>query len=166
MEEATLGRHEGVVNHCAFAPDGQWAFSAGGTTVRLWDLKTNREAATFHVQAELREMKGNGGWNLAVGDEIGRVFLLRPERVTYGAALVTLVYLYRFGSRGWDEKPTAVCPWCGCRFEGDAKAIDAILSTRRESGLLPSDPQLVFECPGCARSLRFNPFIVDNRDRY
>ena len=84
-------------------------------------------------------MKATGGWNLAVGDEIGRVFLLKPESVTYRAALVTLGNLYRFESRAWDEKPTAVCAWCGCRFEGESKAVDAIMCISRGSGLLSSD---------------------------
>jgi hypothetical protein len=28
------------------------------------------------------------------------------------------------------------------------------------------DPRLLSKCPHCHKPLRFNPFIVDNRDRY
>lgn len=28
------------------------------------------------------------------------------------------------------------------------------------------EPRLLLECPLCKKPLRFNPFIVDNRDRY
>jgi hypothetical protein len=77
----------------------------------------------------------------------------------------------------WDREITAQCSWCGRRFSPEGTAVDAIKDITRNAGLrlgqsacteLPEeawdDPRLQAECPHCRRALRFNPFIVDNRE--
>jgi len=57
--------------------------------------------------------------------------------------------------------------------------LEVIRSINREAGLRPDqspclelpdeaweEPRLLSECPLCHKPLRFNPFIVDNRERY
>ncbi|MCD4786010.1 MAG: DUF4062 domain-containing protein [Candidatus Eremiobacteraeota bacterium] len=87
----------------------------------------------------------------------------------------------------WDENITALCLWCGKRFIVDNRILNTIMEIRRNAiegkiktgaSLRPSqitnisipdsaweDPRLLSKCPVCEKSLRFNPFIVDNRGR-
>jgi WD40 repeat protein len=79
----------------------------------------------------------------------------------------------------WDGDITARCDWCGRRFAPKQDVLDAVKGIVRGVGLkhseapcveLPdeawNDPRLLAECPNCGQLLRFNPFVVDNRDRY
>jgi hypothetical protein len=58
-------------------------------------------------------------------------------------------------------------------------AVNRIAAITRNAGLAPADspcgklpaeawaePHLRGECPLCHEPLKFNPFVVDNRDRY
>jgi WD40 repeat protein len=80
---------------------------------------------------------------------------------------------------GWDEHLTALCPWCGQRFIVEKDILAVIRDIQGQSGLTPDhspclslpdeaweEPRLLSECPKCHKPLKFNPFIVDNRDRY
>jgi WD40 repeat protein len=71
---------------------------------------------------------------------------------------------------------TAVCPWCGARFQVPEPVLDAIAAcTAHIAGGQPpcpvlqakswDDPRLVSECSRCGKPLRFNPFVVDNAGR-
>jgi WD40 repeat protein len=78
----------------------------------------------------------------------------------------------------WDTKPTARCEWCGWRFNPSLVVLDAIYEITKSSGLTSEqspclglaleawdEPRLLSVCSFCHRPLRFNPFIVDNRER-
>jgi WD40 repeat protein/Cdc6-like AAA superfamily ATPase len=97
--------------------------------------------------------------------------------------IITPYRLWLFGkdcNRGvWDKKIKASCKWCGQRFAVTDKILDIIKGINREAGLTPDqspclelpdeawdEPRLLSECPHCHKPLKFNPFIVDNSDRY
>jgi hypothetical protein len=77
------------------------------------------------------------------------------------------------------DDPNFICLWCGKRAAVSPRVRDQLvliadhsrLSSRQSPCLnLPSeaweDPRLLSECAQCHQPVRFNPFIVDNRDRY
>jgi WD40 repeat protein len=92
----------------------------------------------------------------------------------------------------WNAEPTAKCGWCGERSSVPSTILRAIQGYKRhggETGILKTvaakllrrpnkpkskrlaveawvDPRLASKCSCCNQPLRFNPFIVDNRDRY
>jgi WD40 repeat protein len=79
----------------------------------------------------------------------------------------------------YDDNVTAACPWCGQRFTPAGVVLDAIASITRNTGLTPGqspclqlpdvaweEPCLLSKCTRCSGRLRFNPFVVDNRDRH
>lgn len=65
------------------------------------------------------------------------------------------------------------------RFPVNEPILEVTRAINREAGLTPDkspslelpdeawdEPRLLSECPLCPKPLKFNPFIVDNRDRY
>jgi len=71
----------------------------------------------------------------------------------------------------YDERVTAVCPWCAVRFEPRISVLECVYATGAlDGGLAPSlqlpidawdDPRLTDECCHCRRPVQFNPFVVD-----
>lgn len=66
---------------------------------------------------------------------------------------------------------------CGQRHEVADKLLDVIKEINIKAGISPDqspcaslppeaweDPRLLSECPHCHKPLRFNPFVVDNKD--
>lgn len=79
----------------------------------------------------------------------------------------------------YTDIPVADCPWCENRFQISSRILDTIRRLNGDAGLeemgspcleLPEEawdePKLLSECPSCRKPLKFNPLIVDNRDRY
>lgn len=93
----------------------------------------------------------------------------------------------------WDENIKATCQWCGQCFPVSENILNLIRTMPRKPdnildfirniahkiGLAPSqspyenlpaaawgEPGLLSECPHCNKPLKFNPFVVDNRECY
>jgi hypothetical protein len=79
----------------------------------------------------------------------------------------------------WDDALTAVCDGCGQRFPAPPAILDTIAAigceARHGHDDLPTlgppaeawdEPRLLSECPLCHERLQFNPFVVDDQDRY
>ena len=79
----------------------------------------------------------------------------------------------------WADAITSSCPWCGERAPVEPALLDVISGIIRNAGLsegqspclsLPGEawdePKLLSECSKCGGKLKFNPFIVDNRELY
>jgi len=87
----------------------------------------------------------------------------------------------------WDDAVTAACQACGQRFPAPAPILETIAAITRSAGLGPDDnpfpveegpvparlpaeawddPRLLSECSVCHEPLKFNPFVLDNWDRY
>jgi hypothetical protein len=179
-EEATLVGHTDQVQACVYSPDGKRIFSvAVDGALRIWDSQTKEQIACFLASVGLKSLAfGGGGHAIAAGDQLGGVYLLRLLNVQVEPGLVTLVNLYRANKDRWDETPTAGCVWCGKRFVPLPAVLDAVVGIVRNANLsrdesactnLPreawDEPRLLCACPHCSQPLRFNPFVVDNRDR-
>jgi hypothetical protein len=70
-----------------------------------------------------------------------------------GPPIITAVRLWHFGDNGapghWNDRLTALCPWCGRRFPvGD--------------GLLGR--QIACPLDACGKPLQLNAFVVDGRE--
>lgn len=147
--------------------------------VRAWDLETGQQTGEFivgqPVNATAVSLAGRG---LAVGGDVGDVYLLRLEVRGSSPLWATAVRLYQHSLHEWDREITAMCHWCGSRFVPSANALDTIEGITHAAALredqspcleLPDEawqePSLVSECAHCHEPLRFNPFMVDNRDR-
>jgi WD40 repeat protein len=127
---------------------------------------------------------------LVAGTSRGRVDILRLEGARHGATLpllgpriITPVRLWFCGpgvtGGRWDDALTVLCDACGQRLPAPAVILDTIAAITRTARIGPHDspylslpaeawdePRLVSECPLCHEPLKFNPFVVDNRDRY
>ncbi|TVU52285.1 MAG: hypothetical protein EA414_18185, partial [Arthrospira sp. PLM2.Bin9] len=80
-ELATLSGHSSGVTAVAIAPDGKRAVSASrDNTLKLWDLATGEEIASFTAEAEFEACAvAPDGVTVVAGDESGRVHFLRLE---------------------------------------------------------------------------------------
>jgi hypothetical protein len=88
-------------------------------------------------------------------------------------------YYQEKGARlqSWDDSTTTVYLPCGQRIPVSEKASEVTSATNSDARLilchspcleLPyetwGEPRLLLECPLCRKRLKFNPFIVDNRE--
>lgn len=164
-------------------------------TLRLWDTESLSELCVFFADVYSVSIKLNTP-QLAIGDSGGSIHLLHAENFRIGTPITTAVHLYRFGKQSkwsrllqrkptdtisghWDREPTADCRWCGRRFVPSRVILDAIHGIAKNAQLSSEDvpsvklpdeawdeKRLVSECRNCHQPVKFNPFIVDNRDRY
>jgi len=127
-------------------------------------------------------------WEIETGELVSVCFTKNPQMTAsffHPDEKQTIIpcRLWRYGGNGlsgkWDEQISATCKKCGGRFPVAEKILDVIKAINRTANLsrdqspcleLPDeawdDPRLLSECPLCHKPLKFNPFIVDNRDRY
>jgi hypothetical protein len=122
------------------------------------------------------------GRSIALGDWLGQVLVISVENIGLSAPIYTPVRiaLSEPGKNNlrWDGSISTTCYWCGKRFAAAEEVLDAIGTHRHDVSLLPEesldlgllpdawdDPRLLSECPRCHQPLRYNPFIVDNRDQ-
>jgi hypothetical protein len=170
-----------MVSGCAFSGDGLRIISGSwDKTVRVWDAQTGDELCVLLTQGEVFSLAlGAAGSLVTAGDQLGTVYILNPLGFKCEVPAVTAAHIYSFDARAFDARPTAVCPWCGFGFVPPGGIEETIRKSMEGAGLeeasaqfaeLPNDawddPRLLSECPQCHKPLRFNPFIVDNRNRY
>jgi len=149
-------------------------------TLRVWDVETGRCCGVcYDASGYSCISKASPHGTLAVGTESGQVSIVKLRNLECKAPIVTAVRLWLFsaGHGRWDEDLTTVCPWCGNRITvpDDVKSgIDDIAEAcALPSGIVPSlgfsddawhEERLLSPCPTCRQEVRFNPFVVDNRD--
>ena len=181
----TLEWHSGSIKSVAITPDGHRALSGSwDETLRLWDIDTGVTLAVYQARKEvtsLSAIRANG--HFVLGTIVGEVIFLQPLNFPMQPPLVTPVRLWLPGLKArpghWDRSITISCPWCGQRFPVPKHLLKVIQALNQEAGLGPDDspclslpgeaweePRLLSQCPQCHKPLKFNPFIVDNRDRY
>jgi WD40 repeat protein len=164
--------------------------------VKVWDVNHAIEAAQFVTGSCVTAIAvGDAGRHIGVGTESGWAYVLRLQTHLPTVPVVTASYLYRFSRRRRDKRPSYQCAWCGLRLRLPSRIARAIRElnsdtdsqNRERQGLLDrlvyrrsrakvsfaalpveawDNPRLLSECAHCNQRLRFNPFIVDNRDRY
>jgi hypothetical protein len=148
-ELATLAGHTSSVDACAFSPDGSRIVSASADrTLKLWDVRTGAQIWEY-------ELGGNGdattwsprGRELAAGDSLGHLLILRLQNVTFGAVLVTP---WQHNAHRWipwrriDLGLHFGCPQCRVWSEVAASALGAVIP-----------------CPHCGESVKLNPFTIN-----
>lgn len=163
----------------AVTGDGQQVVSGSGDmTLRLWDIESGGCLGLSAQPAPVASVALRH--NLVVaGDAAGSIFFFDFHNRDAGIPLTTAVRLYRFDTESWDAEITALCECCGQRFSPEPSVLEAIRGISKEADLSPTqspcfylgpeawnEPSLLSECPQCCQPLRFNPFIVDNRERY
>jgi len=188
---ATLAGHTSSVEAFAYSPDGRRIVSGSlDQTLKEWDLEAVSELSAFVMGAAISAVSMARPAMLVAGDQLGRIHTLQLVGFEPDPLFVTLVRLWRFpgsgwrnrilsfGRRGeWAEHITARCRWCGQKFIPEPQVLNAVASIagnfnssprQSDRNALPSEafrePELFCDCPHCNKPLRFNPFIVDNRD--
>lgn len=173
-------------SRCAFSPGGLRlaATSQGGQMLEIWDL-VNLEQKHLY---SLGYCGGDFDWappghRLVVGTidgpVDGPVHILSLQGFRIETPVVTGVFLYLHERRRWDDKSTFVCKWCGRRCPLSASVSEVLRSIAGNVGHLGESARceelppeawdergLLSECPHCHRPLKFNPVVVDNRDRH
>lgn len=186
---ATLAAHlqsglDSNIKGAVFSSDGKRVVSASSDeTVRLFDAETGIELARFVAGAAVAALGIRpGGAEVAAGDRLGHVYVLRFEPRKPTATIVTAVRIWNFSRHtgfrrlirfrpagSWAPQVTAQCGWCGACFEIPASLRTCFkrLTIFTERGASRpatawNDPGLMLNCPACGQLLRFNPFVVDD----
>jgi WD40 repeat protein len=145
-ELATLAGHTHWVKACAFSPDGSRIVSASwDNTLKVWDAKTG-------VQILGYGLNGNGtalawsprGGDIAAGDSLGHVVILRLRNVRIGPVLVTP---WQHNLPPLDSLEAHLhfgCPLCRVWSEVPTSALGAVIT-----------------CPHCGGSIKLNPFTIN-----
>ena len=185
----TLEGHTDKVWAVCVTPDGRRAVSGSrDQTLRMWDLDTGESIAIYGSDAGSVLTAAQRFLVLVSGRSSGRVEFLRlVDRQArplplLGPRITTAQRLWLCGpgvvGGHWDDAFTAICEACGLRFPSPSAILDTIAAITRNARLGPDDspclklpaeawdePHLLSECLLCHEPLRFNPFVVDNRDR-
>ena len=168
----TLSGHNSSVIFCTFSPDGRFIVSVSSGdeitksvfwVLKIWEASTGKEIATFPGKTIATAFEvSKCGKKITIGDAVGRLYFLKLEGFTLGPAIVTAVRLWSYGKNGGpgslSTTSTTDCPYCGDRFKVPEQILNSISSNMYEKNF--SDPALIYNCPKCAKTLRFNPFLV------
>lgn len=169
----------------SITPDGKRAVSGSyDKTLRVWDIDDGRYLAIYLSNSPINNLSGMSvHGRLAFGTSTGEVILFKLHNFPMDVPIVTPMRIWLIGNNGtkgrWDNDITSTCLWCGTRFVVQDKILNAIRTINNNAGFTPDqspclelpaeawdEPRLLSECPHCRKPLKFNPFIVDNRDRY
>jgi WD40 repeat protein len=178
-----LEGHTDSVWTVAVTPDGRHAVSGSyDDTLRVWDIETGEVVAIYTSAAGSVDSVAQRFPTLVVKPRRGGCIEILQLMGNNGPRIATAARLWLSApdtGGGWDSAFTAVCDACGRRFSAPAAVLDSITAITRDARLGPNDspclnlpaeawaePHLLSECPLCHEPLKFNPFVVDNRDRY
>ena len=175
---------------CAVSGSGSIHLSFRGmdNTLRVWDLETGDTVAIYGCAGGVYSVAQRFP-TLVAGTSSGRVYILRLTDTGRGGSLSLLGPRITTAQRlwlsapgldgGWADALTAACGACNRRFTAPDPILETIAditcnvrvcpADSTSLGLPPeawADPGLLCECPLCHEPLKFNPFVVDNRDRY
>jgi WD40 repeat protein len=181
LQVGSVKGHDDWALTCLFSQDNRFVFTGSrDRTVIVWNVDEEREVGRFFAgQSVFALALRPGGRQFAAGHFSGNLYLVTLAGLDPGRPILTPVYVFRPDTMQFDSEPTAVCESCGERFVPPVSVLNAIRAITGAANLAPDrppclslpaeaweDPWLFGECPHCHQTLRFNPFIVDNRDRY
>ncbi len=125
-------------------------------------------------------VRPDGSCTFATSD--GGLHHLRLVNAQIGPAWVTALYRWHFGanppSGEWRNQPEALCPACHEWFPVAETTVDTLRRLGRSMELQDGRPcadspngarekrRLLSACPSCDQSLRYSPFLRDDRHRY
>ena len=177
--------HASQVEAVCITPDGRRAVSGDNSgNMRVWDIQTGMCIAFYNINYHISSFsmaKKDG--DIVIGTRSGQVIFARIMNLMQKSPVVTATRLWLFDPSGkegcWSDSLTCDCLHCGQRFTPEASVLDAIAKITQKHNLSPAqspclklpreawdDPCLVSACPYCQQPLKFNPFVVDNRERY
>jgi WD40 repeat protein len=163
-----LEGHTWSVEAVSITPDGGRAVSGGSDdTLRLWDLATGECLVVREMDGGIGRLALHGT-GLFVGENSGRVAVLTMENYCPGRAVITATRLWLFDRSTWDAHLSALCPWCGGRFNVDpffdtaSPGLIGRMFDAQKTYVLRS-PEIDCPIPGCGKPLKLNPFVCDNR---
>jgi WD40 repeat protein len=181
-----LNRFEGcagTIEGLTVTPDCRYLISGSGDCiVRVWDLGSGECAGIYHAGAAITSISAvSSVAAFGCGTSDGEVMTLAMKNLSLGPMVVTPVRMWLYGRGGasgrWADQLSAACKWCGSRFPVSRKILDVIDAIQRSAGQKPgrsgcldlpqdawTDRLLLSECAGCRRPLRYNPFLVDERE--
>jgi len=164
-------------------PDNKKIISGSrDSTVRFWDMEKGTCLSIFRTNSELSSFTYSNKRNYIITGEVsGNVRILQPTNIVQDFQKSTIQRLWLFGNldeKGkWDQNITSLCQFCGTRFKVHDRYISLIKDINKDAGITPDmspclslpdeafeNPGLLSECPFCKKPIKFNPFIVDNRD--
>ena len=178
-----LEGHLDWISCAIITPDGKKAISGSeDRTIRVWDLESGKTLAAYQARSQVVSLSNlSPSGHFAYGTAAGEVIFLKLFNLEF-SVITTPVRIWFYGKKGkkghWAHHISAICCWCGRHFRVGKEIRKAIKSINSEANLAPNqspclelpdeardEPRLQSECPLCHKHLKFNPFIVDNRDR-
>lgn len=174
----TLFGHFGKIIKINITPDGNYLFTASlDRTIRLWDLLTGKCLSIASFPQTIDQMTFYGDV-LTIASDQG-ITAFRIKNIEFSPPIVTAVRIYKNSDNLWDKQISSECYWCKERFSINDKLLSIIKYIKQRTNLLEyqspclnlpdeawNNTNLLSKCPSCHKPLKFNPFIVDNMDRY
>ncbi|MBN2255569.1 MAG: WD40 repeat domain-containing protein [Deltaproteobacteria bacterium] len=177
----TLRGHEDCVNDCKFSPDCNMIASVShDRTLRIWRSEDGADIALFkghsgNIPSFAFSSRGN---IIVLADMIGQILVLSCENIGFLYPIITAIRFKCCHDKfEWEDTLKSRCRYCRRIFPISEKTIDVIVSIMKNTGITPNEspvlhlpdeawdePGLISECPLCYQPLKFNPFIVDNRE--
>jgi NACHT domain- and WD repeat-containing protein len=153
-----LEGHTDGVYDIVVTSDGRLAISRSGEdTLRVWDLATGNCVAILPLLGIGVRSLNVSFYQILANMLNGpfEFFRLHVLSSIVQPPIITTVRLFHFVETDapghWDDKLSVVCKWCGKRFTVTKDMIGE---------------ETVCPLPNCGKPLKFNPFVVDNRDKY
>jgi WD40 repeat protein len=182
--QRTIVGHTDAIIDVGITPDGRMAISASADySLRIWDMESGTCLAIFQAMSSVCSISIASNNRLVCGLGSGEVIPLTLSNLSIDIPYVTpsRIWLYeRFENKArWEDQVNTTCPWCGKRFPVASEILDEILAINQDAGITPDQSPcltlpakawdekiLISECTFCHKTLRFNPFIVDNSGNF
>lgn len=180
----TINGHTDKVISIIATLDGKSIISGSNDcTLRAWDLNSGESIAFYPLGtpvSSISEIHATGLFSCRTSDE-NNLSIFRDSSINPPLITPLRIWSYRgdINSGKWQDDIESFCKWCGQRFPVSNETLNVITAINHNAGLrddqspcleLPEEawdePRLLSECPSCNKPLKFNPFVVDNRDRY
>lgn len=163
-------------------PDGKTAITLNNDgIVHLWNLNNLKLISVYPENQYISMIIKNDSFlrisndYLIFGNKHNNLIILRLKNIL-SLPLITAKRIWIPGKKGcsgrWDSDIKADCQFCGGLFRVFNELLIKIKEVEKQfkkpNGWIADeaweDPRLVSECPYCNKKLRFNPFIVDNKE--
>ncbi len=136
---------------CGYSSDGRHIVAgAMDSSLSVFDARSLRLLTTFMTGGGIECGSIADDWGrIAVGDRLGRLYLLKPMGFEPGAPIVSATRLFSPDMNRWENDVTVKCGWCARRLTFPQETLQSIIGSTSM-------------CPHCAKPLRLNSFVVDN----
>ncbi|MBI3037991.1 hypothetical protein HYY75_02915 [bacterium] len=140
-EYCTFSCESSPISSAKFSADGEKIFASSFDGIlRMWDIKTKNLDACWVASGALRGLGvAIDGKTLAVGEESGSVYILKPLGYEPNPPIVTPLRTRSSWWKQWNKKSAILCPFCGEQNE------ISNLSPRNE-----------MPCPSCQTLIHLN----------